>query len=299
MKNLAPIALFTYNRPKHLKKTVEALAANELAGESDLFIFSDGPKADSDKEKVEETRKFLRTISGFKSINIKENGTNSGLAPSIIAGVTELVNRFGKAIVMEDDLMSSPYFLRFMNEALDIYENEERVACIHGYLYPIKTEELPETFFIQHASSWGWATWKRAWDLFEPDGRILMEELRKKNLIRKFNINGSYNFSGMLQRQIDGLTNSWAIRWSATCLTNNKLNLYPHRSLIQNIGQDGSGEHKGNSSRHQVKLAVNAINVSKQNLEINSFATDALAAFYNSFKLTFVKKVILKIKKLW
>ncbi|KKO18108.1 MAG: putative methyltransferase [Candidatus Brocadia fulgida] len=223
---LAPIALFVYNRPWHLRQTVESLNKNELAEFSELFVFSDGPKSEADKEKVLAVRKYIKTISGFKSVNIVEREQNLGLGNSIITGVTEIINRYGRIIVLEDDMISSPYFLRFMNEALEFYEDEERVASIHGYIYPLKTL-LPETFFLRGADCWGWATWKRGWNLFETDGSKLLYELKKNNLLRKFDLNGTYPYTRMLKDQAKGKNHSWAIRWHASLFLKEKLTLYP------------------------------------------------------------------------
>jgi hypothetical protein len=291
----APIVLFAYNRPEHTIKTIEALTKNELAKESDFFVFSDGHKDEGDEEKVREVRRYLKKVIGFKNIEIRESQNNIGLANSIIAGVTEIVNRYGKIIVMEDDLVSSPYFLKFMNEALELYQNEERVISIHGYLYPI-AQLVQHTFFLQHASSWGWATWKRGWDLFEKDGQKLLNELEKKNLLKKFDLNGAYNFTGMLKRQIGGLTDSWAIRWNASSLANNKLNLYPGASLIQNIGQDGTGSHRGNSDRHKVVLSTIPIDVRKIALEESPDAAEKLENLFKSFKPSLHARIVRKIK---
>lgn len=297
----APITLFVYNRPEHTKKTVEALQKNLLASESDLFIFCDGPKNSEARIMNYEVRKYIKTIMGFKKIEIFEKEKNEGLANSIVAGVTKVVNEYGKVIVMEDDLASSPYFLQFMNEVLNQYESEERVISVHGYLYPMEGS-LPETFFLKHASSWGWATWKRGWDLFERDGGKLLEGLKKQHLLKKFNLNGAYNFSGMLERQIAGQTDSWAIRWNASSLVNDKLNLYPGRSLIQNIGQDGSGVHGGNSGRHKVVLSDRKIEVNTIAIAANQTVTLKLEKFFKSFRPSLIKRISSKIPvgtKVW
>ncbi len=241
---IAPIALFVYNRPDHTRRTVEALQKNVRALESELIIFSDGPKNTETEKAVHEVRTYIKTIAGFKSVKIIESTTNRGLAQSIIAGVTDVVNRFGRIIVVEDDLVTSPYFLTYMNTGLDLYENEARVASIHGYIYPVKSV-LPETFFLRGADCWGWSTWKRAWDIFEPDGAKLLSELQEKDLITSFDMDGSYSYSSMLERQIRGENNSWAIRWHASVFLKNMLTLYPGVSLVQNIGQDNSGTHAG------------------------------------------------------
>jgi len=161
--NLSPIVLFTYNRPWHTKQTIEALQKNELAQDSELFIFSDGWKNVEDKPKVLEVREYLKTIDGFKKINIVKRDKNWGLANNIIDGVTKIVKEYGKVIVLEDDLFTSPYFLKFMNEGLMRYKDEEKVMHISGYAFPIKKEELPDTFFLKPTSGRGWATRTRDW----------------------------------------------------------------------------------------------------------------------------------------
>jgi hypothetical protein len=241
---LAPIALFVYNRPAHTRQTVEALLKNELAGESDLIIYSDAQKKPEAAEAVREVREYIRTITGFRSVSIVEREKNLGLANSIIDGVTSVVNERGRIIVLEDDLVTSPYFLRFMNDALDMYEREESVISIHGYVYPV-AEKLPETFFLRGADCWGWATWKRGWELFEPDGEKLLASLKIEHLETEFNFGGSYDYLGMLDSQVKGENDSWAIRWYASAFLKNKLTLYPGRSLVLNIGNDNSGTHCG------------------------------------------------------
>lgn len=238
---LAPIVLFVYNRLWHTQQTVEALQKNELAAESDLFIFSDGAKNTEDQYKVDEVRQYLKTITGFKSIAIEESQQNKGLANSIIHGVTQIVNQFGIVIVLEDDMITSKYFLQYMNNNLVIYNNFDNVISIHGFVYPIK--DLPETFFLRGADCWGWATWKRGWDIFEPNGEKLLEKLTEKKLAQEFDFNSTYPYIQMLKEQTVGKNNSWAIRWYASAFLANKLTLYPGKTLIKNIGFDGSGTH--------------------------------------------------------
>ncbi|HZX59544.1 MAG TPA: glycosyltransferase, partial [Mucilaginibacter sp.] len=169
MQNLAPIALFVYNRPEHTRRTLAYLQKNLLADESRLFIFSDGPKNEADKAKVEEVRQLVKEATGFKSVKVFEKDENLGLANSIISGVTKLVNEYDKVIVFEDDLLSSPYTLQYFNEALTRYVNDIEVMHIGAYMYDLPDKKLPEAFFYRAATSWGWATWARAWKYFEPD----------------------------------------------------------------------------------------------------------------------------------
>lgn len=242
MNNLiAPICLFVYNRPWHTKQTVEALLKNDLASETDLIIFSDGAKTNKDMLIVDEVRAFINTIKGFKSISINNSNSNKGLAKSIILGVTKVISEYGKIIVLEDDIVTSPYFLRYMNEGLNIYENNEDIASIHGYVYPIA--DLPETFFLRGADCWGWATWTQSWSIFEPNGTEILKKVKEQKLETEIDFNNSTKYIKMLKDQIKGKNDSWAIRWHLSAFLNNKLALYPGKSFVNNIGNDYSGQH--------------------------------------------------------
>lgn len=241
--NLAPIALFVYNRIEHTKKTIEALRNNILSEESELYIFSDGGKNDETWQQVESLRIFLKTISGFKKIEILENQVNKGLANSIIDGVSQIIDKYEKIIVVEDDIVTGKYFLEFMNTALEMYKDEDKVATIAGYLEP--EIKVKDNFFSKKGTSWGWATWKRTWDLFESDGQKLLNKINEKKLISEFNFNDAYPFYQMLKDQIEGKNDSWAIRFYASYFLNNKLNLIPQKSLVNNIGFDNTGQHCG------------------------------------------------------
>ena len=241
-KFYAPVALFVYNRPRHTAETVRSLLDNAEAASTDLYIFSDGPK-DSDKiQQVFAVREYLASISGFRSIKIVERATNLGLARSIISGISDLLKNHTSLIVMEDDLKVSRYFLRFMNTSLEKYADQPRVASIHGWNFPLEGE-VPDTFFLRGADCWGWATWRRAWAYFEPDGNILLSSLNQKRLNRTFDLDGAYPYTQMLRDQISGRNNSWAIRWHASAFINDMLTLHPGRSLVQNIGLDNTGTH--------------------------------------------------------
>jgi len=178
--NCAPVALFVYNRPWHTRQAIKALQANVEATKTPLYIFSDAPRNSAASRAVAEVRSLLREISGFKSLSIIERENNFGLARSIIDGVSQVCKQHDRVIVLEDDLVTSPYFLKFMNEGLRKYQDDEQVISIHGYIYPLE-QTLPETFFLKGADCWGWATWKRGWDLFESDGQSLLDELKRRN----------------------------------------------------------------------------------------------------------------------
>ena len=239
----APILLFTYNRPAHTRRLVESLLRNAEAGSSHLIVYSDAARNDAARPLVEETRRYLHTLGqGFGQVTLVERHENLGLAPNIIEGVTEQVNRFGRVIVLEDDLVVAPYFLRFMNDALETYKDEPRVGHIQACDFT-QDPTLPPTFLIKWTGSWGWATWQRAWQLFNPDGRALLDELVRRKQTRQFDFNGSYGFTRMLRQQVEGRNNSWAIRWNASLFLADVLSLNVGRSLVQNTGFDGSGTH--------------------------------------------------------
>ena len=259
---LAPILLFAYNRPRHLQHTVEALAHNPLAQESELFVFSDGARTEDDREDVELVRSYIHTIEGFKTVHRIERDRNYGLAANIIDGVTDIVNRYGRVIVLEDDLVTAPGFLQFMNDALDTYADEPRVGHIQAYDFT-QNPRLPETFLIKFTGSWGWSTWQRAWQHFNPDGQYLLNELHRRHLTRRFDFNGKYGFTRMLRRQVEGKNNSWAIRWNASLFLQDILSLNVGRSLVQNEGFDGSGTHCGADHLYEARLYKERLRVEK------------------------------------
>jgi hypothetical protein len=277
--NLAPLALFVYNRLEHTQRTLEALRANELAADSELFIFSDGARTAAGQPLVEELRTHLRTVSGFGKVEIIERSSNLGLAGSIISGVGELCERFGRVIVLEDDLVTSPWFLTYMNQALELYRDDPQVASIHGYCYPAPAGTLPETFFLRGADCWGWATWNRAWQLFERDGTRLLHELQRRGLCRQFDLDGAYPYTAMLRNQIAGRVDSWAIRWHAACFLAGCLTLYPGRSLVRNIGLDGSGTHCEASAQYGADIASRPIELERIALEPSALAGEMIREF--------------------
>jgi hypothetical protein len=239
---LAPIILFAYNRPRHTMQTVEALQKNELAADSELFIYSDGPRdTEESKAAVTEVRKYLKEVSGFKKVTITESPKNLGLAASVIRGVSEVVNKYGRVIVLEDDLVTSPHFLTFMNDALDTYQDEEKVMHVSGFMYNLD-KQVPSTFFLRFPNSWGWGTWKRSWDRFCEETSYLIKGISQKGSMQ-FNENNKLSSFQMLLDQQKGKIDSWAVRWYASIFLADGLALYPCRSLVNNVGFDGSGRH--------------------------------------------------------
>lgn len=293
----APIVFFVYNRPWHTQQAIEALQKNELAKESDLFIFSDAPKTLEAAPAVQEVRDYIRRIKGFKTVSIVERKKNLGLANSIIDGVTKVCNEFGRVIVLEDDLVTSPYFLRFMNEALDLYEHEGKIISIHGYIYPV-SKKLPETFFLRGADCWGWATWRKGWDLFEPDGGKLLDKLKITHSEEQFDFDGTYGYLKMLKAQVRGRNSSWAIRWYASAFLNNKLTLYPGKSLVLNIGNDDSGTHSVTTKKFSGDIADRPIAVGGVQIIENSEARSAIAQYFASNKVSLTQRAIQKFVRI-
>jgi hypothetical protein len=276
----APIALFTFKRPEHTLRTLESLAQNYEFAESPLFIYCDGARNNTEAVQVEKTRKLVRDWP-HPNKSIIERDCNWGLANSIIDGVTKIVDEFGCIIVLEDDLVTSPYFLQFMNDGLRVYKKMANVASIHGYVYPI--DELPETFFLKGADCWGWATWKDRWAMFEPDGAKLLNELKHKNLTRLFDFYGTYPFTRMLAEQVAGKNDSWAIRWHASAFLKDKFTLYPGKSLVQNIGNDGSGTHCIGTDDFATAVATKPIRVEPIPVDVSE---EAFSTFERHFKST-------------
>ena len=237
----APVALFVYNRPGHTRQTVEALAANTLAAETPLYVFSDAPKSDNARQSVDEVRSYIRTISGFKSITIVERETNFGLARSIIEGVTNLCEQYGRVIVLEDDLVTSPHFISYMNHGLMRYEHDDRVMQIAGYMFPMELEILEDALFLPFITSWGWATWDRAWQHFDAEANGYETLTRDGGLRDRFDLGGRYRYFKMLQAQQTGRVDSWAIRWYLSVFLRGGLALWPKTTMVRNVGFDGSG----------------------------------------------------------
>lgn len=254
----APIALFVYNRPWHTAMTVEALKGNPLAIESDLNIFSDAPKNSEAEDAVREVREYIHQIDGFKSIKIIERDKNWGLANSIIDGVTRLCEEYGRVIVLEDDLVTSPHFLRFMNDALNMYEHEDRVMHISGATYPIEPME-EETFFLRIPLCWGWATWNRAWQHFRKSNDVMSKLDRRMR--KGFTFNNTYNTWLQLEQNMKGIISSWFVYWYATLFLRGGLALFPGKSLVRNIGMDGTGVHCWASKDYDVELSATAIRI--------------------------------------
>jgi hypothetical protein len=243
-----------------------------------LFIFGEKPGKKPCKE-IEDVNNFIREIDGFKNVTIVEREAGYGLDRAIIAGVTELINRYNNVIVLEDDILTSPYFLKYMNDALELYKNTSEVMHIGGYMFPIAAEDLPETFFCRSSFIWGWGTWKRAWDDFNPDLCQPIPALDPES-IYKFNIDGACDYWTMLQdqRSKNG-RNTWDILWYLTVFLHEGNCLFPSHSLTNNIGRDGTGSHKEESDRFDVTIWDKPVTYFEKSVKENNNAVRKIEKF--------------------
>jgi hypothetical protein len=294
---LAPIILFVYNRPKHTKKTVEALKKNKLAKESILYVFSDGPKKEDDTHKIKKVREYIHTIKGFKETHIIERKQNYGLAKSIIEGVTEVISKHRKVIVLEDDLVTSHMFLTFMNHMLETYEKEKKIYSITGYNYPPKLMKIPkeykyDIYFSPRAGSWGWATWKDRWNNADWEIKDYEEFKNDKQLQKEFNKGGDDRVD-MLNKQMEGKLDAWSCRWNYSIFKNQGICIYPVVSYVQNIGLDNTGVHCSLTDKYS--LDINTLNKSKKIRHPKEIGLnpEILKNFKGAFKISLVKKFIL------
>jgi GT2 family glycosyltransferase len=301
---LAPIALFVYNRPQFTLRTLESISDNGLAQDSELFIYADGPKANANPVQlaaIDEVRKIIRSKKWCKNVTVIESAVNQGLAPSIIHGVTETVNRYQKVIVIEDDVVVSKYFLRFMNEGLEKYKDENKVFSLGSWNYYYDTASA-DTYFIRLPDTIAWASWKRAWDHFEPDTQKIYTQLTKRGLLHEFNLNGRFPYENMLKHQLEGKVNSWAIRWTATAFLNNSLTLYPSRSLSKHIGFGADSTHvKTADYNADLVLADTPIQLNDLPLINDDSAIDAFINFekhIRPLKTSYTKKIMHLAKNL-
>ncbi|ACH39575.1 MAG: hypothetical protein ACD_55C00076G0002 [uncultured bacterium] len=274
-----PIALFAYNRLTHTRRTVEALQKNHGADKSPLYVFCDGPKSERDLDAVNEVRAYLKGVDGFSSVEVIESEANAGLAASLTRGICLVLDEYDSIIVLEDDLVTSPYFLKFMRDALRRYRDEERVASVSGYSFPLGIKTA-ETFLLNYTACWGWGTWRRGWQLFEPSGEKLLSEIGKRGLSHEFDMRGAYPYTRMLEDQCRGKVDSWAVRWHASLFLAGRLMLFPGRSLVNNIGHDGSGVNCQGASHFDVTLSDTAVLIGDVPLAADATVAAAMEKFF-------------------
>lgn len=247
MNQFAPIVLFVYNRPIHTESTLTALSKNLWADQSDLFVFCDGVKKDSTIEEIQknkDVKKIITSRKWCKNVYLIERDSNLGLSKNITYGISEILKKYDKCIVLEDDIVPEIGFLEYMNNGLNLYSNDLNVGCIHAWNYEISFPfTLNNTFFLKGGDCWGWGTWSNRWVLFNGDAKVLLNKIISNNLEYSFNRNNTHPYIELLQKQIDGVVDSWAICWHASLFINEKYCLQPARSIVKNIGFDGSGVH--------------------------------------------------------
>jgi hypothetical protein len=286
--SVSPVALFAYRRPVHLRQTLEKLRANPEASQTELFVFCDNAKDASAADGVDAVRKLVQGDLGFAATHIVLRESNYGLARNITEGVAQVLGIRETVIVLEDDIAVSAFFLRFMNDALVCYSGKPAVGSISGYCYPV-ADPVPETYFIRGADCWGWATWRDRWSAYNPDGPALLRELKARNLCHAFDFDGAMGFVQMLEEQVAGLNDSWAVRWHASCFLRDMLILYPGRALAHNIGQDGTGTHsRTQDDGLSVALSGTPVTVGRIVIEENALAREAICKFFRKSRRSLV-----------
>ena len=302
MNELAPVVLFVFNRAEQTRKTLLALSENVLAKETRLVIYSDGPRSLSDTDSIENVREILFNFEGcFLELTVVECERNYGLCDNIIKGVTDTCKEFGRAIVLEDDIVTTPLFLNYMNDALQYYQGHSHVWQISAYSYSSLTDFSDNKFLLPMSNCWGWATWNDRWEKFERDPIKLMSQFSKDD-IYKFNLDGCYNYWHQVEANASGKIKTWAIFWYSTIFRNNGLTLYPNKSFVNNIGLDGSGEHCRNTESDQLVAVLNieyTKDASSYPIEVNNEAFTTLKSTLIKHSPTLVRRIKAKIKSLF
>lgn len=289
---LAPIIMFVFSRPEHTRKTLDALSQNTLAAQSDLTVFCDCPRNERDVAGVEAAKAVVRDCKGFNSVTLVERTSNLGSSHNMNLGVTETLAVHESVIVVEDDAVSSPYFLKYMNDALTLYKDHEKVGWVSGYCYPLAYEPMPETFFLKKLAPWAWGTWRRAW---EPDlnPKDLYDRIGAQDRFYEFNVEGSHLCQWLLEQEIAGKIPACDAVWYANLFLNDQLALFPGRPLIRNIGFDGTGVNCKEHSKYEVELASSPITVEVQEPVEDPELRRQLARFFSRKTL---KQRLAKVK---
>lgn len=294
LAELAPIAVFVYRRPQHTARLIESLLANELVGRSRLFVYCDGPRSADELNPVMDTRGIVHMGLGGRA-EIIARDTNVGLARSIIGGVTELTRRFGRVIVLEDDLILHSGCIHFLNAALAHYADDRRVYHVNAYRYPLPDATCCS--FVRLPSSWGWGTWERAWGEFEPDAALLELRIREAKLVSAMDFGGTFPYFAMLQAQAQGRIDSWAIRWYASVLLRRGLALYPDVSQVINGGMDNSGVHCGATRDFDVTVGTTSARWPSEVVE-DEVTYEQMRIFFRGVRETPARRVRRKLKRM-
>lgn len=299
---LAPIVIFSYDRPDHLSKVLTALAKNDLADQSVLYIYCDGAKdtaSEEQRNRIVRNREVARAATGFKELHVIERPKNIGLKDNIVGAVTEIVNQYGRIITLEDDIITSVGFLKYMNDALELYKDDDKVMHVSSYMFPHKWK-LPETFFYEVPyPGGGWATWARAWQYYDDDTEKIYKEWCHR--WDEFNHYGGTNLQDQLVRNLQGTLRTWFVKWHAALLSRGGLTLYPTWSLTTNIGFDSSGSNCFTTNKYYIYNLKDYVRVKRVPIRENRLAAHEIWAFRNGrwYSKRNRDKWIAKIKSLF
>jgi hypothetical protein len=290
MKDLIPIAIFVFDRPDILQETLDALSKNQGIEKHQLIFFCDGPCENENSvrlKNIEKVYKVIESIKWSKDVKVFKKSKNFGLANSIVNGVSQVLNDYENVIVLEDDIKTSPFFLKYMRDSLLLYKNNLDVVSISGFNYPLENINVDyETFFLKGTDCWGWATWQRGWAFFEPDAKILLRKINEKKIKKHFDFNGNYKFSKMLKKTIRK-NHSWAVKWYASAYLANKYTLYPVKSLVKNIGDKGTNVKQNNLKMLGHDISMKEIVSFEIKVEQSEFMyaqiSNHFAKYYNIF----------------
>ena len=287
---MSPILIFVYNRPFHTLETLKALKLNIGADKANVIIYSDGPKSEKDYTLVNDVRNICRNVSGFGSLTLIERPQNIGLANNIISAVSYEIRKYGTVIVLEDDLITSVGFIKFMNDALEFYKNSE-IFSICGYSPKISIPDsyIHSTYLTPRIGSWGWASWEEKWKQVDWDVKDFDVFINDSNARNTFNKGGN-DLTTMLLRQKLNQIDSWAIRFTYSCFRSGNMVVYPMKSLVKNIGVDGTGTHMKKSLKYDSPI-INTID-EKLFCPLNVVNTDILEQFGLSNSTSILRKVI-------
>lgn len=290
-RSFAPVVLFVFARPGHTKITLDRLRLNVYAPQTDLIIYSDAARNSREECLVRDVRELIRSIKGFRSLKVIERETNYGLAGNIIEGVTEVCGEYGKVIVLEDDIVTSPFFLKYMNDALDFYSNDLRVWHISGWNYPIDSEELGDAFFLRIMNCWGWGTWNNRWINFERNTDKIIAEF-DRDMITRLDLDGTGVFWSQVMHNHQKRINTWGIYWYVCIFKNRGLCLNPTISYVDNIGHDGSGIHKSKAGR-TYSSALNETDNPRFPIDVseNPVAIERIRMYYKAIAPSLPEKI--------
>ncbi|MDL0130994.1 glycosyltransferase family A protein [Halobacterium salinarum] len=273
------IAVFAYNRPDHLKRVLSGLQRNDV---EHVYIFTDGARNEQDQQRVSEVREIIDQIEWCRT-TVTAHERNIGLAESLTGGIERVFEDHEQIIVLEDDCVPAPNFVSFMNTSLERYADDERVMNVNGYSPPV---EIPDNYpydvyFTYRSSSWGWGTWRSAWEHFERDPLTVEELERKKNELKRITDKAGKDLYPMMRAQLEGSIDSWAVWWSFAIAANDGLCLNPVDSKVRNIGHDGTGTHTGESDKYDVNLDTTPVN--ELDFPEEPFVDSEINSRYNQF----------------